>query len=563
MKKSDDNSDSTILRRKAEVLFKKQNLNTDGKLSESDTIKLIHELEVNKIELEMQNLELKLAKEQAAIATDKFIELYDLAPSVFVTLAASGKIERITMRGASMLGQERSKLFYFNFEKFVTDETKHEFKAFFEKIFKNQRKETCQVGLITEDNLPLYVQMDGLISENGKKCYISITDITLRKMAEQALIIANRELAFENKEKEKRAAELSIANKELAFQNREKERRAAELLIANQELAFQNAEKEKRAAELIIANQELAFQNAEKERRAAELLIANQELAFQNAEKERRAAELVVANEELAFQNAEKERRAAELIVANQELAFQNEEKAKRAAELIIANKNLENHVEHISHFAAIVESTDNAIISKSLDGTIKSWNNAAEKMFGYSKEEAIGKNITIIIPPEYIYEEVIILNRIKNNENIDNYETVRKNKSGENIYVALTISAIKDQSDNIIGVSKIARDITLKKKSEAELINKTEELVNANQELAIQNAEKEKRAAELVIANKELAIQNAEKEKRAAELVIANKELAYQNAEKEKRAAELVIVNKELALQNEEIEIQMAKRNI
>jgi light-regulated signal transduction histidine kinase (bacteriophytochrome) len=134
---------------------------------------------------------------------------------------------------------------------------------------------------------------------------------------------------------------LGIANRELVFQNDEKEKRAAELGIANKELAFQNEEKEKRAAELIIANKELAFQNEEKEKRAAELSIANKELAFQNEEKEKRAAELIIANKELAFQNEEKEKRAAELIIANKELAFQNEEKEKRADELIIANKEL------------------------------------------------------------------------------------------------------------------------------------------------------------------------------------------------------------------------------
>ncbi|MBU2060678.1 MAG: HAMP domain-containing histidine kinase, partial [Bacteroidetes bacterium] len=119
---------------------------------------------------------------------------------------------------------------------------------------------------------------------------------------------ANKELAFQNDEKENRAAELIIANKELAFQNDEKENRAAELVIANKELAFQNDEKENRAAELIIANKELAFQNDEKENRAAELFIANKELAFQNDEKENRAAELVATNDELIKANAELDR---------------------------------------------------------------------------------------------------------------------------------------------------------------------------------------------------------------------------------------------------------------
>jgi signal transduction histidine kinase len=155
------------------------------------------------------------------------------------------------------------------------------------------------------------------------------------------LVIANKQLAFQNREKENRAAELAIANEELVFQNAEKENRAAELIIANKELVFQNEEKEHRAAELIIANKELAFQNEEKENRAAELIIANKELAFQNIEKENRAAELVIANKELAFQNKEKEKRAAELVIANKELAFQNKEKEKRAQELIVANNEL------------------------------------------------------------------------------------------------------------------------------------------------------------------------------------------------------------------------------
>ncbi len=155
------------------------------------------------------------------------------------------------------------------------------------------------------------------------------------------LRMANIELAFQNEDRRKRAAELDIANEELAYQNEEKEKRAAELIIANKELAFQNAEKEKRALELVIANRELIFQNEEKEKRAAELIIANRELIFQNEEKEKLAAELIIANKELLFQNEEKEKRAVELIVAYQKLVYQNEEREKRAAELVIANKEL------------------------------------------------------------------------------------------------------------------------------------------------------------------------------------------------------------------------------
>jgi PAS domain S-box-containing protein len=114
-----------------------------------------------------------------------------------------------------------------------------------------------------------------------------VSDITERKKNIEKLEQLNEELAFQNNEKEDRAAELIIANKELAFQNNEKEDRAAELIIANKELAFQNDEKENRAAELIIANKELAFQNDEKEDRAAELFTTNTELVKTNRELDR------------------------------------------------------------------------------------------------------------------------------------------------------------------------------------------------------------------------------------------------------------------------------------
>ncbi|OBX24532.1 phospho-acceptor domain-containing protein [Gelidibacter algens] len=116
-----------------------------------------------------------------------------------------------------------------------------------------------------------------------------------------------------------------------------------ELIIANKKLAFQNQEKEKRAHELVSANKELAFQKKEKDKRAAELLLANKELAYQNEQKDKRAAELVLANEELAYQNEQKDKRAAELILANEELAYQKELKKKRASELSNSNKEVDD----------------------------------------------------------------------------------------------------------------------------------------------------------------------------------------------------------------------------
>jgi PAS domain S-box-containing protein len=119
---------------------------------------------------------------------------------------------------------------------------------------------------------------------------------------------------------------------------------------------------------------------------------------------------------------------------------------------------------------AAIVESSDDAIISKSLNGVITSWNAAATRIFGYSSEEMIGRSILTIIPPELHPEEDVILSRLRAGQRIDHYETQRLRKNGERFDVSLTISPVKDSAGRVIGVSKIARDITDRKRAEQAL---------------------------------------------------------------------------------------------
>jgi PAS domain S-box-containing protein len=114
-----------------------------------------------------------------------------------------------------------------------------------------------------------------------------------------------------------------------------------------------------------------------------------------------------------------------------------------------------------------IVESSDDAIVSKKLDGVITSWNAAATRIFGFTAEEAIGRSITIIIPPDLQSEETTILSRLRRGERIDHYQTVRMTKSGKRLDVSLTISPVRDSKGHIIGASKVARDITDRKQAE------------------------------------------------------------------------------------------------
>src|SRR5215469_6229706 len=110
---------------------------------------------------------------------------------------------------------------------------------------------------------------------------------------------------------------------------------------------------------------------------------------------------------------------------------------------------------------AAVVECSDDAIITKDLNGLVTSWNNSAERIFGYTAEEMIGQPISILVAPDRIDEMPIILERIRNGERIDHYQTIRKRKDHRLVNISLTVSPIKDAEGHIIGASKIARDIT------------------------------------------------------------------------------------------------------
>jgi PAS domain S-box-containing protein len=112
---------------------------------------------------------------------------------------------------------------------------------------------------------------------------------------------------------------------------------------------------------------------------------------------------------------------------------------------------------------AAIVDSSQDAIISKTIDGIITSWNAAAERLFGYPADEAVGQHIALLIPSDRRGEETEILERLRRGERIDHYETVRRRKDGGSVEISLTISPLRDESGAVIGASKIAREVGLR----------------------------------------------------------------------------------------------------
>jgi PAS domain S-box-containing protein len=125
---------------------------------------------------------------------------------------------------------------------------------------------------------------------------------------------------------------------------------------------------------------------------------------------------------------------------------------------------------QRLRFLASIVESSDDAIVSKNLDGIITSWNSGAERVFGYTAEEAVGQPITIVIPQDRQAEERGILTRIRRGERIDHFETVRQRKHGSLIVVSLTVSPVKNAEGKIVGASKIARDVTEQKRAQEQI---------------------------------------------------------------------------------------------
>jgi PAS domain S-box-containing protein len=180
---------------------------------------------------------------------------------------------------------------------------------------------------------------------------------------------------------------------------------------------------------------------------------------------------------------------------------------------------------------AAIVDSSDDAIISKSLEGVISSWNKGAERMFGYTADEAIGQLITLIIPPGRRQEEAMILERLKRGERVDHFETVRVRKDGTPLDISLTISPVRDGEGRVIGASKVARDVTEQKRAEQALRESKERLRSLadglETEVRLRTRELERRNAEVLdqseqlrdLSNRLLRSQDDERRRIAREL--------------------------------------------
>lgn len=174
-----DLTDAQLLRQKAEekLSLAEQKKATLSNLK-GDEPRLLHELQVHQIELEMQNEELRKANETAETALRKYTMLYDLAPMGYFTLDASGSICELNFTGADLLGGKRFSLINSNFKLFVSEESRSVFNDFFRKVYAGKGKESCKIKLGYENKPLCHVYMEGIVTDDDQKCLLSVIDIS-------------------------------------------------------------------------------------------------------------------------------------------------------------------------------------------------------------------------------------------------------------------------------------------------------------------------------------------------------------------------------------------------
>lgn len=173
-----DFTDAQMLRQKAEELVKEKQLEANILQKEVDAQKLLHELQVHQIELEMQNEELRQAYETAEKALKKLTMVFDLSLVGYFSLDEKGAILSLNFTGADMLGERRFSLINSNFKLFVADESKSVFNNFLKKVYTSYTKESCEVLLGTNKETLRPVYMEGVVSENDQECLLSVIDIS-------------------------------------------------------------------------------------------------------------------------------------------------------------------------------------------------------------------------------------------------------------------------------------------------------------------------------------------------------------------------------------------------
>ncbi|OGT01471.1 MAG: hypothetical protein A2Z65_06845 [Gallionellales bacterium RIFCSPLOWO2_02_58_13] len=397
------------------------------------TEKLQHELQVHQIELEMQNEQLRQSEVELEKSRDRYVDFYDFAPVGYLTLNHEGMIDEINLTGAALLKVARNKLPYHRFASFVATEDRDRWHHHFLSVLKHDDSLSCELALQRDNEPRFYAHLDCLrLKKDGKEPVVRIvlTDITERKQAETELRIAAT--AFESQD----GIMVTDAHNVILRVNR-----------AFTGITGYTAEEAVGQTPRLLSSgrHDAAFYAA--------MWKSLQSAGTWQGEIWNRRKNGDVFPERLTITAVKGGAGEVTHYVGMMHDITERKQREMESQKLL-----------------AIVDSTDDAIISKTLDGIIQSWNYGAEQIFGYKSAEVIGKQMLILIPPDRLDEEPEILSRISRGEKVDHFETVRQRKDGRLINISATMSPIFDSHGKVVGISKIARDITERKQVEEQI---------------------------------------------------------------------------------------------
>ena len=452
---------------------------------------LLHELQVHQIELEMQNQQLREAQQELEQSRDRYADLYDFAPLGYLTLDKDGVIREINLACAAMLGVERSHLLGKPFVFYVTRSEAQKFRDYLRRCAQAEEKVTTELRLVVKSGQSFQVQLSSLAVQDKERQILvyrtAITDMTERKQAEEEILRLNAVLEQRVLE---RTAQLETSNQQLETSNQQLEKEIAEHKLTMEILRLQSSIVSNMVEGVCLVRASdgvIVYANPKFERmfgyEASEL--KGKPVAILNYEDEEHSATEVA----LAIMDELKQIGAASYEIHNVKkdgtpfwcwAHASTFDHPKYGTVWLAIHEDITTHKEveeERAQLAAIVKSSGDAIISWTLDQVIMSWNDAAERMYGYAAAEVLGKSYTRIVPPERYDEMLEFVEKIKAGERVSNLETKRLRKDGQSLDVSLTFSPIKDASGRMTGISTIARDITARVRAERELRHSREQL--------------------------------------------------------------------------------------